>query len=99
MKGSTFESFLDNQGIKEEVYATATKRVLAYQIEKLMKERSLGKTKMAEQMATSRPQLDRLLNPTNNSVQLNTIQKAAAILGKRVKIELVDIDEEPAKAA
>jgi hypothetical protein len=92
MKGSTFESFLDEAGIKEEVYAEATKRVIAYQIDEQMKAQKISKLKMSKLMKTSRTQLERLLDPKNDSVQLNTIQKAAAVLGRRVKLELVEAD-------
>ena len=88
MQGPTFESFLDEQGIKDETYAVAVKRVLAWQIEQAMDAQKLSKRRMA--MATSRPQLERLLDPTNDKVQLDTILKAAKVLGRRLHIGLVE---------
>jgi antitoxin HicB len=64
------------------------KRVLAWQIAQAMKEQRISKTKMAERMKTSRTQIERLLDPTNNSVQLDTLQRAAHIVGRRLVIAL-----------
>jgi hypothetical protein len=69
--------------------AQALKEVLAWQIEREMKAAQLTKTAMAKRMATSRAQLDRLLDPTNTSVTLHTLQKAAAVVGRRLRLELV----------
>ena len=82
--GSSFESFLDEEGILEERTATAIKRVLARQIERAMHERGLTKSAMAKAMRTSRPQLDRLLDPANPSVTLDTLQRAAAAVGRNL---------------
>ena len=90
MEGPTFESFLDEQGIKDETYAVAVKRVLAWQIEQAMDAQKLSKRRMAMAMATSRPQLERLLDPANDKVQLDTILKAAKVLGRRLHIGLVE---------
>jgi len=81
--GSTFDSFLDKEGIREEVEAVAIKRVLAWQLEQAMRERQKTKQAMAKQLHTSRSQLDRLLDPQNVSVTLDTIARAARALGKR----------------
>lgn len=89
-KGSTFESFLEDQGIKEETYAVATKRVLAWQIAEAMKDQNISKTEMARRMLTSRAQLDRLLDPDNDKVQLDTIEKGAKAIGRKLRFELVD---------
>lgn len=86
--GSSFESFLKDDGILESVTALATKRVLAWQIEQEMDAQGITKAKMAEKMKTSRSQLDRLLDPTNDKVQLDTIQRAASAIGKKLVIEL-----------
>ena len=86
--GSSFESFLDEEGILEESTATAIKRVLARQIERAMHERGLTKSAMAKAMRTSRPQLDRLLDPANPSVTLDTLQRAAAAVGRKLRLEL-----------
>lgn len=87
--GSTFESFLDEQGIRGEVEDLAQKRVIAWQIEKAMKAQGLSKMEMAERMQTSRTQVERLLDPENNRVQLDTLQRAAQAVGRKLKLELV----------
>jgi antitoxin HicB len=87
--GSTLDEFLAEQGILEEATEHAIKSVLAWQIEQAMKAQSLTKSAMARRMETSRAQLDRLLDPTNTSVTLHTLQKAAAVVGKRIRLELV----------
>lgn len=88
--GSSFDDFLAEGGILEECEAAALKEVLALQIEAAMRELGLNKVQMARRMHTSRAQLDRLLDPGNTSVTLNTMQRAAAVLGKRVRLDLVD---------
>lgn len=87
--GSTLDEFLAEEGILEEATEHAIKTVLAWQIEQEMKAHRLTKAAMAERMATSRAQLDRLLDPTNTSVTLHTLQKAAAVVGRRLRLELV----------
>ena len=87
--GSDFDDFLREDGILGEVESVAVKRVIAYQLEEEMKRRHITKLKMAEQMHTSRSSVDRLFDPENNSVTLLTLNKAAAVLGKKLKIELV----------
>src|SRR5277367_1709586 len=89
--GSTFDSFLEQEGIREEVEAVAIKRVLAWQLEQAMQEQQKTKQAMAKQLRTSRSQLDRLLDPRNVSVTLDTITRAASALGKRVIIQVSDI--------
>jgi hypothetical protein len=88
--GSTFDSFLKEEGIREEVEAVAIKRVLAWQLEQAMQEQQKTKQAMAKQLHTSRSQLDRLLDPSNVSVTLDTITRAARALGKRVIIRVAD---------
>ena len=88
--GSTFDSFLEEEGIREEVEAVAIKRVLAWQLEQAMQEQQKTKQAMAKQLHTSRSQLDRLLDPSNVSVTLDTITRAARALGKRVIIRVAD---------
>jgi antitoxin HicB len=88
--GSTFDSFLEEEGIREEVEAVAIKRVLAWQLERAMQEQQKTKQAMAKQLHTSRSQLDRLLDPQNISVTLDTITRAARALGKRVIIRVAD---------
>jgi predicted XRE-type DNA-binding protein len=89
--GSTFDSFLDQEGIREEVEAVAIKRVLAWQLSQAMQEQQKTKQAMAKQLHTSRSQLDRLLDPQNVSVTLDTITRAARALGKRVIIRVTDV--------
>jgi predicted XRE-type DNA-binding protein len=87
--GSTFESWLDEKGIREEVTAAAIKSVLAEQIAAAMKEQGLTKSRMAELMHTSRAQLDRLLDPANSSATLETLMRAAKVVGRELRLELV----------
>jgi predicted XRE-type DNA-binding protein len=88
--GSTFDSFLEEEGIREEVEAVAIKRALAWQLAQAMQEQQKTKQAMAKQLHTSRSQLDRLLDPSNVSVTLDTITRAARALGKRVIIRVAD---------
>ena len=87
--GSSFDGWLREEGIQEEVTAGAIKRVLARQVQAAMAEGGLSKAEMARRMRTSRSQLDRLLDPENESVTLSTLQKAAAAIGREVRLELV----------
>jgi len=86
--GSSFDGWLREEGIYEEVTATAIKRVLARQLEAAMKEKSLSKAEMARRMNTSRAALDRLLDPDYDAVTLNTLRKAAAAVGRELRLEL-----------
>ena len=88
--GSSFDSFLQEEGIQEEVEAVAIKRVLAWQLEQAMRKQQKSKQTMARQLHTSRSQLDRLLDPRNISVTLDTITRAARALGKRLIIRVAD---------
>jgi DNA-binding phage protein len=88
--GSTFDSFLEEEGILDEVDAVAIKRVIAWQLSEAMKAGHVTKRAMAERIGTSRSQLDRLLDPENGAVHLQTITKAARAVGKRLRIEMVD---------
>ena len=87
--GSTFESWLDEKGIREDVTAAAVKSVIADQIAAAMKERGLTKSRMAAMMHTSRAQLDRLLDPSSGSVTLETLMTAARAVGRELRLELV----------
>jgi antitoxin HicB len=89
--GSTFDSFLDEESIREEVEAVAIKRVLAWQLEQEMKRQQKTKQAMARQLRTSRSQLDRLLDPRNASVTLDTMSRAARALGKRLIVRVADV--------
>lgn len=86
--GSSFSEFLKEEGIYEDVTAHAIKRVLAWQIEQAMKDQGITKVEMAKRMKTSRAQLDRLLDPNNDKVQLDTVQRAAVAVGRKLLMEL-----------
>jgi len=86
--GSSFDDFLREENLLESATAVAVKRVVAYQLEKKMSESKLSKSEMARRMETSRSALNRLLDPDNASVTLNTLQSAVRVLGGRLKIEL-----------
>jgi predicted XRE-type DNA-binding protein len=86
--GSRFDDFLKDEGIFDEVQAKALKRALAEQLEESMEAVKLTKLEMAKKMATSRSQLDRVLDPENVSVQLDTLIKAARAVGKEVEIKI-----------
>jgi antitoxin HicB len=88
--GSSFDDFLEEENLLTEANEIAIKRVIAWQLKKEIESKHLTKTSVAEAMGTSRAAVDRLLDPTNTSVTLNTLGKAASILGKRIKIELVE---------
>ncbi|QLF69844.1 XRE family transcriptional regulator [Peteryoungia desertarenae] len=88
--GGTLEDFLDELGEKEEVYGEALKRVLSWQIEQARKQQSISKSDMARTMGTSRTQVDRVLDPSNIAVSLDTLERAARSVGKRLKVELID---------
>ena len=87
--GSSFDSWLREEGVYEEVTAIAIKRVLARQVEAAMKQKNFSKAEMARRMHTSRAALDRLLDPENDAVTLCTLQKAATAVGREIRLELV----------
>jgi DNA-binding Xre family transcriptional regulator len=86
--GSSFDEFLEEEGILEEVSAVAVKRLIAFQLAEKMSEKNLSKSELARRMATSRSALDRLLDPDNSSVTLQTLQSAVQALGGRLNVEL-----------
>lgn len=86
--GSSFDDFLQEEGIQEEVENVAIKRVLAWQLRQEMDKKHLSKTRMARAMKTSRAQLDRLLDDTNDKVQLDTMIRGAKAVGRKLKLEL-----------
>ena len=87
--GGLFEDWLKEEWIHESVQTASVKRVLAWQLEQAMMSLNLTKTEMARRMDTSRPQLDRLLDPDNNGVTLDTLTKAAHALGRQLLIDLI----------
>ncbi len=86
--GSNFDEFLAEEGILEEVSAVAVKRLIAFQLAEKMSEKNLTKSELARRMETSRSALDRLLDPDNPSVTLQTLQSAVQALGGRLDVEL-----------
>jgi antitoxin HicB len=87
--GSNFDDFLKEEGILADVEAVAVKRVIAYQISQLMQEQNLTKMEMSRRLNTSRASLDRLLDPANTSVTLQTMEKASKVLGRKLQIKLI----------
>ena len=88
-RGSTLDSFLESEGVLAEFQAKAIKEVIAWQLAAAMQERKLTKTKLAQLMQTSRTQINRVLDPEDGNVTIETLQRAAAIVGRRVQLELV----------
>ena len=86
--GSSIDAFLQDEGIFEEAQAQAIKEVVAWQLAEAMKKKKISKSKMALLLKTSRTQVDRLLDPKND-ITLGSLQRAAAIVGRRVNIELI----------
>jgi predicted XRE-type DNA-binding protein len=86
--GSDFDDFLEEEHMLEAAEAVAAKRVIAFQIAQEMERAHLTKSEMAHRMRTSRPAVDRLLDPANRSVTLSTLERAASAVGKKLKVEL-----------
>ena len=86
--GSSIDDFLQEEGIFEEAQAQAVKEVVAWELDEAMKKRKISKHRMATLLKTSRTQVDRLLNPKSD-ITLSSLQRAAAMVGRRVMIELV----------
>ena len=87
--GSSFDDFLKEEGLYEDVRAQAVKSVIAWQIAEEMKKQGLSKVAMAKRMGTSRSSLDRLLDPDNDALALSTLTRAATVLGKEVQVSLL----------
>ncbi|HKG82862.1 MAG TPA: Fis family transcriptional regulator [Beijerinckiaceae bacterium] len=87
--GSSFESWLDEAGIRSEVTAAAIKAVIARQLAEEMKKKRITKKRMAELMKTSRAQVDRLLDPDNGGATIESLLRAANIVGRELRMELV----------
>lgn len=86
--GGDFDGFLKDEDMLEAAEAVAAKRVIAFQISREMERAHLTKSEMAQRMRTSRPAVDRLLDPANRSVTLSTLERAASAVGKKLKVEL-----------
>ncbi|MGH8453968.1 MAG: Fis family transcriptional regulator [Nevskiales bacterium] len=97
--GSSFDEFLQEEGLLEEVTAVALKRVVAWQLEQKMKQKAMTKSLLARLMQTSRAQVDRLLDHDNPALTLESLTGAARALGQVVKIELVPASRKAAKAS
>ena len=82
--GSNFDNFLNEEGILHETEAVAIKRVIAYALEQKMLEDNVSVNRLAKELSTSRTAISRILDPQNTSITLNTIEKIAKYLGKRV---------------
>ena len=89
--GSSFDDFLKEDGIYEEATGQAIRHVIAWQLAEAMKAKKISKAEMARRLKTSRTQVARFLDPENCSVQLDTMQRTVAIVGKRLVIKLEDI--------
>lgn len=87
--GSSFDDYLKSEGLYEEVTAGAIKRVIARQLDALMEKQGITKSELARRMKTSRAQLDRLLDPGNESVTLGTLARAAHAVGRQLRMELI----------
>jgi plasmid maintenance system antidote protein VapI len=87
--GSSLDDFLREEGILEQTRAAALKEVIAWQVQQAMRKKKISKVEMARRMNTSRAALDRLLDPGNASVTLQTLCRAAQAIGRDLRIELV----------
>lgn len=87
--GSAIDALLREEGVLEEFQARAIKEVIAWQLDQAMKAQKLSKNKLAQLMHTSRTQVDRVLDPMNGNVTIETLQRAAAVVGRKVQVELV----------
>lgn len=88
--GSTFESFLKEEGLLEDAREHAIKAIVAWKLKEAMRRHRVTKTEMARRLETSRSQLDRLLDPHNEAIPLGALARAARAVGKRLKVDLVD---------
>jgi antitoxin HicB len=86
-RGSSLESFLEEEGVREEFETQAIKEVIAWQLAAAMEKKQLSKNRMAQMMGTSRAQLDRLLDPKRD-VTLSTLTRAASMVGRRLRVDL-----------
>ncbi len=87
--GSSIDDFLKEEGVFEAFQAQAIKEVIAWQLQEAMREQGLSKRRLAQLMQTSRTQVDRVLDPKDGNVTIETLQRAAAVVGRKVQLELV----------
>lgn len=88
-RGSTLDSFLESEAVLGEFQAQAIKEVIAWQLAEAMRERKMSKTRLAQLLHTSRSQVNRVLDPNDGNVTIETLQRAAALVGRRVEVALV----------
>jgi predicted transcriptional regulator len=88
-RGSTLDSFLEEEGVLAEFQAKAIKEVIAWQLAEAMRERKISRSRLATLMHTSRTQVARMLDPNDGNVTIETLQRAAAVVGRRVELQLV----------
>lgn len=88
-RGSSLDSFLEAEGTLGEFQARAIKEVIAWQLAEAMRERNISRSRLAQLMHTSRAQVNRVLDPNEGNVTIETLQKAAAMVGRRVQLDLV----------
>ena len=87
--GSTLEDFLKDEGIYEETTTASIKKVIAWQLSEEMRKRKITKKRLAELMHTSRAQVNRILDPGKGNVTIETLQHAASLVGRHIRLELV----------
>jgi predicted XRE-type DNA-binding protein len=87
--GSSLDDFLKEEGIHEEATTAAIKRVISWQLGEAMKKRKISKARLATLMHTSRAQIDRILDPKHGNITLETLQRTASLLGRRIQVQLV----------
>ena len=87
--GSTLDDFLKEEGIHQQATTAAIKSVIAMQLDREMKKKRITKKRLAELMRTSRAQVDRILDPDKGNVTIETLQRAAALVGRQIRVELV----------
>jgi antitoxin HicB len=88
-EGPSLNSFLEEEGIADELHAVVEAEAIAWQLERAMKKQKITKKKLAELMETSRSQIDRILDPTSNNVTIATLKRVAKIVGRELRVELV----------
>jgi antitoxin HicB len=86
---TTFDAFLESEGVRDAFQAVAIKEVLAWQIKRAMEAQKLSQAELAKLMGTSRGQVSRLLDPADGNITLLTLQRAAEMLGRKVRLELI----------
>jgi predicted XRE-type DNA-binding protein len=89
--GSSFDSFLEEEGILDETEAIAVKRVIAWQLRRAMKRRNISKYALARHLHTSRSQVDRLLDPQHTGVTIATITRAAKAVGRTLRFQMANV--------